>query len=130
MDEAVSERVRAFLVGQIDSVVQLETLLLLNREPQREFNAREVAGELRIDPAWAEPNLSELWARGTITRIDGNDVRYRAGARAPETQETIQELAAAYATMRVSVIALIFSKPASPLRSFVNAFRLRASKET
>lgn len=116
---------KAFLVEQLDSVAQLEALLLLHASPEQQFSAADLSRELRIDPAWAEPTLAGLSSRGTVTRIEGDPVLYRFGAKTPEIREAIEQLAATYATRRVSVIALIFSKPPSPLRSFSDAFRLR-----
>jgi hypothetical protein len=40
----------------------------------------------------------------------------------------VNDLARAYAERRVNVIALIFSKPATSLRHFADAFRLRKDR--
>lgn len=126
-DIGISDRVRTFVVDQIDSVMQLEILLLLHGGAARDFTAANVARELRIDPAWAEPQLAELCARGLLTCTPPAHAAavYRYAPKSPELHETIAQLAQAYSTHRVTLTALIFSKPPSPLRSFTDAFRLR-----
>jgi hypothetical protein len=129
-DDAIPERLKAFIADQIDSVVQLEILLLLHGAPGRGFSAQDVARELRIDPGWAGPQLAELCARGTLACVGGPPPPplYRYEPRAPETRETIDLLARMYSTHRVTLTALIFSKPPSPVRSFSDAFRLRRDR--
>src|SRR5690606_17703063 len=51
-EEGISPEVRAFIAGQIESVVQLEMLLLLHTDPMRAWSPDELAKELRIEPAW------------------------------------------------------------------------------
>ena len=127
-DEDIPERVKAFVSGEIDSVVQLEILLLLHAGAGAEFSADDVARQLRIDPAWAGPQLAELCARGTLVCTPGTPARYRYEPRTPELHQTISDLAQLYATHRVTLTTLIFSKPPGPLRSFSDAFRFRRDK--
>jgi hypothetical protein len=128
VDTGIPNRVKAFVAGQIDSVVRLEILLLLRERAVEEFSAEGVAAALRIDPAWAAPHLSELRAQGLLTCTDGAVPRYRYGPGSDELREVIDELARCYAERRVSMTALIFSKPPDALRSFADAFRLRKDR--
>ena len=120
---------KAFIADQIDSVVQLEILLLLHGAAGRTFSAQDVARELRIDPGWAGPQLAELCARGALACTDGPPPSlYRYEPRSSEMRETIDLLARMYPTYRVTLTTLIFSKPPSPVRSFSDAFRLRRDR--
>jgi hypothetical protein len=127
-EEAIPERLKAFIADQIDSVVQLEILLLLHAHAHQEFSAAQVAQELRIDAAWAEPQLTELCARGTLACTGGSPSLYRYAPASPQVHETIDQLAQMYSTHRVTLTTLIFSKPPSPVRSFSDAFRLRRDR--
>jgi hypothetical protein len=125
----LSPDVRAFIAGQVASVVQLETLLMLHGSPERQWAADEVARDLRIDRAWAEGQLEALCRQGlAVGRDEADGWRYRYGAAAP-VGPTIDALARAYAERRVTVISLIFAKPADALRAFSDAFRIRKDRD-
>ena len=139
--EEIPPEVRAFIAGYLDSVVQLETLLMLHAAPDKAWQADDVARELRIDRAWAEGQLDALNQQGLLVSGDaggatgdatgggGADRHYRYGPAAAATRAAVDGLARAYAERRVTVISLIFAKPADSLRAFSDAFRLRKDKE-
>ncbi|HEY1922150.1 MAG TPA: hypothetical protein VGG44_05240 [Tepidisphaeraceae bacterium] len=128
VEAEIPEPVRAFIAAHIDSVVQLEILLLLHQSSSRAFAAEDVARELRIEPAWAGPCLADLSARGMLVAGDGADPKYRFQPSSPGLQETIDQVSVAYATHRVRVTTLIFAKPPGALRSFSDAFRIRRDR--
>ena len=122
--------VRAFIAEYLDSVVQLETLLMLHAAPGREWDADDVARDLRIDRAWADGQLVGLCEQGLAVRSDaGEGRRYRYAPAAAAAGAAVDGLARAYAERRVTVISLIFAKPADSLRAFSDAFRIRKDKE-
>lgn len=118
----IPDDVRAFIQAHIDSVEQLEVLLLLRRESTRAWTGDEVARELRINPISTGSRLSNLHQRTLLAEEAG---RYRYAPRHPELDRAVSGLARAYAEMRVSVINLIFSKPVDALSTFADAFKLR-----
>ena len=121
----LSPDVRAFIASQVASVVQLETLLMLHRSPEREWVADEVARLLGIDRAWAEGQLETLCQQGLAVCAEAaQGRRYRYAAPAA-VRPTVDGLARAYAERRVTVIGLIFAKPVDALRAFSDAFRIR-----
>lgn len=127
-DGGIPQEVRAFIVDHIDSVLQLELLLLLHKKRDQEFGAAEVVAELRIDSAWAVTQLDDFCARGILKCAEGPPRRYRYAPKSPELDAAITRLDQAYSNRRVSVISLIFSKPTDKLRSFADAFRVRKEK--
>lgn len=123
MDDALSEEVRQFLLDRIESVVELETLLLLRRLP-RLWSGDELASELRIEPGAAGDQLAELAAKGLL--IAGPEPRrYRYHPSSDGVRRLVDGLAAAYEDRRVTVISLIYSKPRKTVQVFADAFRLR-----
>ena len=127
-DGGIPQEVRAFIVDHIDSVLQLELLLLLHKKRDQEFGAAEVVAELRIDPTWAVTQLDDFCARGILKCAEGPPRRYRYAPKSPDLDSAITRLDQAYSNRRVSVISLIFSKPTDKLRSFADAFRVRKEK--
>jgi hypothetical protein len=123
-EQELPNHVKAFVTEHIDSVLQLELLLQLRADPQRRWAAAGLASELRIDAAWAARELDDLCRRGLLKCDPSAPPEYRY-APAPELDRTVTDLADAYATRRVTVIGLIFSKPIDKLRSFADAFRIR-----
>jgi len=122
MESRVPAHVRAFIHEHIDSVEQLEVLLLVRAHPGREWSAREVADELRIDPGSAEQRLEDLVRVGLLA--DGSaGVRY--APETPELARQVDELAQLYQSHRVAIISVIFSRPSERIRSFADAFRIR-----
>jgi hypothetical protein len=124
----IPKQVKAFIADHIDSVVQLEILLLLVRRSPAECSAQDVAHELRIEPSWAAARLAELQTRGMLVVTEGTEPRYRYGPNSPALQEAINLLAKTYISHRVTVTALIFAKPPEALRSFADAFRIRKDR--
>ena len=128
-DEGIPQEVRAFITEHIDSVLQLELLLLLRKKRDRDFDAAEVVRELRIDPAWSAGQLEQLCAAGILACVEaGGARRYHYAPKSAELDGAVQKLEQAYTDRRVSVISLIFSKPTDKLRSFADAFRVRKDK--
>lgn len=127
-EQDITPRVRAIIAEQIDSVMQLEVLLLLADNSAREWDPTEVAQQFRIDQEWVDSQLRGLTARGLVEIIPGPPVRFRYQPRTPELAQAVAELGQAYANRRVTVIGMIFSKPVDKIRSFADAFRLRKDK--
>ncbi len=66
MSSGISRAVEQFIHDNINSVEQLEVLLLLAADPQREWTATRVSQELRIQPESAANRLADLHSRGIL----------------------------------------------------------------
>jgi hypothetical protein len=124
-EEAIPSEVRALIAEHIDSVAQLEALLLIQATSGAggAWDAERLGRELRINRDWAASQLQHLCAHGLLNC--DKPPHYTYAPRTPELARAVEGLAQAYAERRVSVIGLIFSKPMDKLRSFADAFRLR-----
>jgi hypothetical protein len=118
--------VRRFIAGHIESVGQLEVLLLLRAAADKEWTPEEVARAVVTQPASAAGWLEQLRADGLI-RLTGD--RYRYSPPSAEVEQAVDDLAESYAKYRVAVIGLIFSKPSEQVRDFPEAFRLRRPRD-
>ena len=117
------EGVRRLIADHIESVEQLEILLLLCRDPERAWSAEAVARELRISALSAGERLEDLARDALVVRERDGDLDYRYGPRDADQDEAVRGLVSAYAERRVTVINLIFSKPTDKISTFANAFR-------
>ena len=127
-EHGITPRVRQFITDHIDSVMQLEVLLLVAAQPAQAWTPADLAAQLRIDPAWVEAELRGMAARGLLHVTENTPPTFRYEPRSSDLVEAIDELARAYADRRVTVIGLIFSKPVDKLRSFADAFRIRKDR--
>jgi hypothetical protein len=119
------EAVRRLIADHIDSVEQLEILLLLHQHPERSWTAESVARELRVSPLSAGDRLKDMARAAILSKVKGSEGEYRYAPESPQMGEAVSGLATAYAERRVTVINLIFSKPVDKIRTFADAFRLR-----
>jgi DNA-binding IclR family transcriptional regulator len=124
----ISEPVRKLIAEQIDSVEQLEVLILLREHRSRPWTVDGINERIRSSPNSVRERLEALVQRGLVAQQDAG---YRYAA-AGELDATVSELARAYAERRFTVIELIFAKPSDKLRAFADAFKVggaRASKK-
>ncbi|HLM42455.1 MAG TPA: hypothetical protein VK458_01255 [Myxococcaceae bacterium] len=119
------EDVRNLITDHIESVEQLEILLLLHQHGSRVWTADSVARELRVAPNSAGERMDELARASILARTQGSAVEYRYAPKSPSLDVAVAGLARAYSERRVTVINFIFSKPVDKIRTFADAFRLR-----
>jgi hypothetical protein len=123
-NDPIPDEVREFLTECIDTVAQLEALLLLRKSPDQDWNVSELAHRLYVKEAEAIKILSGL-VSCELAITDGTSFRYHA--RDAEHQILITEVATTYARSLVPVTKLIHEK-ASGIRKFAAAFKIRKDK--
>src|SRR5690349_12182060 len=123
------EEVRRFIAQHIDSVEQLEILLLLHQQPGRAWSSEAVARELRIAPASAGERLEAMVHDGILLRQGVSPKEYLYSPETMKLDDAVRGLAMGYAKRRVTVINLIYSKPVGRIRTFADAFRLRKDED-
>lgn len=114
--------IRDFIARHIASVEELEVLLLLHENGQREWTAAEINALLRSQEPSIAKWLATLTALGLVASADG---RYRFAPVSEKLADDVDALATAYRERRIKVIEFIFSKPSENLLNFVRAFELR-----
>jgi len=124
-DDLIPDDIRQFILQNIDSIVQLEALLLLRVNRGLEWNADAVARRLYIKAEETLPWLERLCADGYLVLDSGNPSVYRYQPRSAELGQMIDRLADVYARHLVPVTHLIHSKPRTRVQEFADAFRLR-----
>lgn len=129
MSSAIPESVKRLIADHVESVSQLEVLLLLQRDRETRWTSAEVARTLKTAPELAEATLSKF-ARAGIAAVDVDEAGVAVFSYRPSTpalRNTVDALAEKYATHKTTVISLIFSTPSDSIQDFADAFRFRGN---
>jgi DNA-binding MarR family transcriptional regulator len=126
MDDPLEEA-RGFVYGHIPTVDHFRVLLLLQDDPERGWQASEIAGRLRLPPPIALTALTDLHAKGLLGHSRDEDC-YRYAPQGEELAGMVRKLADFDRERPVSVIRMIYSRPTEP-QAFADAFRLRKPKD-
>jgi hypothetical protein len=121
------EDVHRFLHQNIESVEQLEVLLLLWRAPERGWTSDDVATAVYSHPSSVVRRLAMLLGQGLLREREPGCYQY--APRTADLHDTVTRLDHVYRERRVAVITLIASKPIENVRAFSDAFRIRRKKE-
>jgi hypothetical protein len=123
--DEVTARARQLIARHIHSVEQLEVLLLIRAAPDRDWTVKDISRALVSAPETVMVRLSDLEQRGLIAR-SGEGWRYAAEG---ELARAVDDVAAAYATRRFTVVELIFSNPSGQAATLADAFRIRKKRD-
>lgn len=125
--DGLPEDVRRFILRHIDSIEQLEVLLLLWQSPERGWAVDEVAQALCTRPPLVVRGLARLLGQGLLREVDPGCYQYAPRGR--ELHESVCLTAELYRERPVTVVAAIAARPAEPMRAFADAFRIRRRKD-
>lgn len=123
--EEIPEAVRRLIAERIDSVPELEAILLLRDDPQHEWSAEEAGQRLYVSRTVAAHILEDLGQRGFFAQSGGG---YRYAPESEDLAAAVDLLTATYSRHLRAVTLLIHSKPGASVRQFAEAFRLRKEK--
>ncbi|MGA7487723.1 MAG: hypothetical protein WBW74_12415 [Xanthobacteraceae bacterium] len=122
-DDLVPDEVRDFIHKHIDSVAQLEALLLLRANPNGHWDAARTAKRLYTTESEIAEVLARLCADGLLVCKDGV-YRYEC---APEARQKVDRLASVYSRHLIPVTNMIHAKPRR-IREFADAFKFRKDR--
>jgi hypothetical protein len=117
--------IEQFIAQHIESLAQLELLLLLRRESSRGWTCPELSKQLYITPDVCMAIVADLERRGFLLRDAANNDLYWYRSAGTATDQLIDQLADLYQQRRVAVITQIYSRPVKNVQTFADAFRLR-----
>ncbi|HEY9180130.1 MAG TPA: hypothetical protein VIO32_05385 [Candidatus Baltobacteraceae bacterium] len=116
-----SSEFRTFINKNINSIEQIEVLLILRANPERVWTVDEISAIMRSSSNSIRSRLQGLAAKKLSAAISDKEYRYAASGR---LDAMVELLAEEYGRRRFSVIELVFSRP-DAARQFADAFRLR-----
>jgi hypothetical protein len=123
-DDLIPADVRDFILRHIDSVAQIEALLLLRGNPQDTWNVQYIAQRLYT----TEQELAEVLARlceDGLLSCSGDTYRYDGAT--PELRDIVDRLAGVYSRQLIAVTNMIHAKPRR-IREFADAFKIRRDR--
>lgn len=113
---------------EIDSVPELEALLLLWEHRSRGWSAADLAKRLYIDAEQTRALLGGLTRKQFLTVTSGEPETYRYEPRSAERDTMIGQVEAIYRREIVRISTLIHAKPSAAVRDFARAFRFTKEK--
>lgn len=120
--------IRQFLDACIDSIEQLQVLLLLNSNPDRSWSTTEIATELRSVDTAIEKRMADLYQRNILERKVELHDRHQFTPSSDRMRELVQGLAHQNQVRPYQVIDAIYSGPSKSIRDFADAFKVRGDK--
>ncbi len=123
-DPFIPDVIREFIIKRIDSIAQIEALLLVRSNPQEEWTAAQIAARLYVSEAEAADALDRLCVADLLRSVDG---RYRLDGIPPQHAALIEQLLAVYTKHLIPVTDIVHSKPRR-IGSFADAFRFRKDR--
>ena len=120
----ITPEIERFIHDNINSIEQMEILLLLFSPPKKEWSAIQVSQKLYRQPESAAVRLEELRDRGILSVREEGQLLYRYIPNSHQ-DAVIRGLDRAYQIRKDAVIDLVFNRSSDTLRAFSNAFRIR-----
>jgi hypothetical protein len=124
---AIPQHVLHFIAQQIDTVPQLESLLLLHERYSHAWAPEEVAARIYISQQDARAILETLLRRGLLL-AEGEPPRYTFNPGGAANSELMSEVAREYQRHLVPIATFIHSKASASVREFARAFDLKKDR--
>ena len=121
----IPDNVLQFIAERIDSVPQLEALLLLWENAQRSWTEDELAARIYVSRAAAAQILQSLQRQNLVT---SESARYQYNPQWDPTGQVMPEVAAAYRRHLVQLATFIHSRASTAVREFARAFDLKKDR--
>ncbi len=120
----VPGNLRVFILKHIDSITQLEALLLLRANPDVDWDVTTAQARLYAPESEVRRVLERLSADGLLCR-EGTCYRYKPSITG--FAETVDQLAALYSSHLIPITNLIHDKLRN-VRAFSEAFKFRKER--
>ena len=123
----IPAHVLQFLEENIETVPQLETLLMMSETQDRSWLIADVAARNYITEQRATDTLNALLRQGLVTSED-SPPRFRFDPGTDATRATVADLAGCYQRNLSRITTLIHSKPSASIKEFARAFDLKKDR--
>jgi hypothetical protein len=123
--ERIPDDARAFLLQRIDSIAQLEALLLLRTDPVLTWDAEALAKRLYISVQETAAILHHLQVNGFLVTVKDSSGVYQYQPASPDLAHMVDRIADLYARYLIPVTQLIHTKPLTRVQEFADAFKLK-----
>lgn len=128
-DDLIPEDVRQFIIENIDSVAELEGLLLLRKNSQTEWSVEALAQGLYTNRQQSQQVLEHLHSLGFLAVNVGEAPNYIYQPNSPELARMVDRVDDIYAKYLIPVTNLIHNKPQTKVQQFADAFKFRKKED-
>lgn len=125
MPDRIPDEVRQFILTSIDSIAQLEALLLLRDHSEQKWTCTMVAERIYISEPQAAALLSKLVARGFIVTEGNEPSAFSYHPKTEEMAKSIDQLAETYTKYIVPVTNLVHQRSRCNIVEMADAFKLK-----
>ena len=129
MSKVIPEEVVLFITERIETVAELEGLLILRQDPSHSWNPQSLATRLYISEEQSGAVLHALSQNGLAMVVEGETQQYRYGPKSGELDHLVVRIAEIYSRHIVPVTNLIHAKAKHKVQRFADAFRIRKDDE-
>jgi hypothetical protein len=123
----IPAHVLRFLQENIDTVPQLETLLMMREQQDRSWLIADVASRNYTTEQRATDTLNALQRRGLVTSEE-SPPRFRFDPAKDEVRLLVADLARCYQRKLSLITELIHAKPSASVKEFARAFDLKKDR--
>lgn len=128
-NDLIPEDVRQFILDKINSVAELEGLLLLRREADIGWDSGKLTQGLYTTPQQTEEVLAHLYSQGFLAVKESEPPTYSYQPASPELAEMVDRVAEIYSKYLIPITNLIHSKPQTKVQQFADAFKFRKKED-
>jgi hypothetical protein len=128
-NDMIPDDVTQFIQEKIDSIAQLEALLLLRSEPNGTWSSSTLAQRLYTGEQETVDALERLCADGLTIASGSNPTVYRYEPVSQELRDLVDRTADVYSKHLVPITNLIHTKPKTRVQEFADAFKIRKDEK-
>lgn len=122
--------VTALLRRALPSMVHIEVLLLLAKDPVRAWSAADAAVAVHATPDLVAAALADLHASRLVVPVAGSHPpAHRIDASDELANNAVASLREMYERRPVTLIRAVYERPPSAVKAFADAFRVRPPEE-
>jgi hypothetical protein len=112
-----------FIAKRIDSVPELETLLIMSEGPTRSWTLDDIVARTYVSPESALGVLKALQRRGLVSCDESGGFRFDPPS--DEVRDLVTQTGIAYQAHLVPIATFIHQKASVPVQEFARAFSLK-----
>jgi hypothetical protein len=124
MPADIPAAVLEFIARRIDSVTELETLLIMCEHETRSWTVGDIAARIYVTPSLALAVLHALQRRRLVD-VSADGMRYRFRAASEGERQVVMQTGIAYRAHLIPMTKLIHQKASPPVQEFARAFELK-----
>jgi len=123
----IATHILEFVAKNLDSIPELEALLLLSESQGREWTEDELAARIYVSPQAARAVVEALHRRGLVA-LAPDASTFRFGAVTSTEASIVKELAIEYRKHLIPLTMFLHSKGTAAVKEFARAFDIKRDK--